>query len=106
MYGKNLMGSYADKISYEERWNVIHYIRSLQAKELKLAYNQLENTLNSVDQPAGADYLAAHMIDLSGGHEVEVEHKDDHHHIEGHGDEKHVEEEHGHEGGHEENHDH
>ncbi len=52
-YGKNLMGNYRDKLSYEERWNVIHYIRSLQAKELKLAYNQMENTLNTVDEPAG-----------------------------------------------------
>ncbi len=32
MYGKNVMGSYADKLSFEERWQVIHYIRSLQAK--------------------------------------------------------------------------
>jgi hypothetical protein len=47
------MGAYADKLSYEERWQVIHYIRSLQAKDAKLAYNQLENTLNYVDKPAG-----------------------------------------------------
>ena len=53
MYGKNVMGHYKDKISYEERWNVIHYIRALQAKELKKTYNQLENTLNNVDKPAG-----------------------------------------------------
>ncbi len=32
MYGKNVMGHYKDKLSYEERWQVIHYIRSLQAK--------------------------------------------------------------------------
>ncbi|MBK8557663.1 MAG: c-type cytochrome [Lewinellaceae bacterium] len=30
MYGKNLMGGYSDKLSFEERWQVIHYIRSLQ----------------------------------------------------------------------------
>jgi len=109
MHGKNLMGGYSDKISYEERWNVIHYIRSLQAKELKLAYNQLENTLNDVDQPAGADYLAANMEGHGDTHGVEIEHKDDHHHIDGHGDEKHVEEAHGgdHEGHSDEsNHDH
>lgn len=52
-YGKNLMGSYKDKMSYDERWQVIHYIRSLQAKELKLTYNQFENTLNNIDEPAG-----------------------------------------------------
>ncbi len=91
MYGKNMMGSYADKISYEERWSVIHYIRSLQAKELKLTYNQEENTLNAIDQPAGKDYLASNMD----GHGVDIEHKDDHHHIDGQ-DEQHVQEEHGH----------
>lgn len=111
MYGKNMMGGYSDKISYEERWNVIHYIRSLQAKELKLTYNQLENTLNDIDQPAGKDYLAVHMVDHAEGHDVDIEHKDDHHHIEGQGEE-HVEEDHD-DDGHEhegqdsgENHDH
>ncbi|HFA50087.1 MAG TPA: cytochrome c [Bacteroidetes bacterium] len=46
MYGKNAMGSHADKLSYEERWQVIHYIRSLQAKSLKLKYNHEVNELN------------------------------------------------------------
>ena len=46
MYGKNVMGAYADKLSYEERWQVIHYIRSLQAKELGLTYSSQGNTLN------------------------------------------------------------
>ncbi len=46
MYGKNVMGPYADKLSYEERWQVIHYIRTLQAKEKKLSYNEEVNTLN------------------------------------------------------------
>lgn len=46
MYGINVMGGYSDKLSYEERWQVIHYIRSLQAKEAKLAYSETENTLN------------------------------------------------------------
>ena len=54
MYGKNVMGSYADKLSYEERWQVIHYIRALQAKDRKLAYNQEENTLNAVGVPGGS----------------------------------------------------
>ncbi|GJM33191.1 MAG: hypothetical protein DHS20C18_21920 [Saprospiraceae bacterium] len=46
MYGKNVMGGYADKLSYEERWQVIHYIRVLQAKEKKLDYSEEVNTLN------------------------------------------------------------
>jgi mono/diheme cytochrome c family protein len=47
MYGKNVMGAYKDKISYEERWQVIHWIRALQAKEKKLEYNEQNNTLNA-----------------------------------------------------------
>lgn len=31
MYGKNVMLSHADKLNDEERWMVIHYIRTLQA---------------------------------------------------------------------------
>lgn len=30
MHGKGVMGSYKDKMNFEERWQVIHYIRSLQ----------------------------------------------------------------------------
>ena len=46
MYGKNVMGPHADKLSFEERWQVIHYIRSLQAKAKKVAYNSEVNELN------------------------------------------------------------
>lgn len=45
MYGKNAMGSYADKLSFEERWEVIHYIRSLQAATRKAVYSEKSNTL-------------------------------------------------------------
>ena len=47
------MGGYADKLSYEERWQVIHYIRSLQADTYDKEYNQYVNTLNTIDRPAG-----------------------------------------------------
>lgn len=66
-YGKNLMGSYKDKLSYEERWNVIHYIRALQAKNLKLKYNQMENTLNSIDEPAGEIVAEVDIEELNMG---------------------------------------
>ena len=46
MKGRNVMGGYADKLSYSERWEVIHYIRSLQAKSKKLEYSPLLNTFN------------------------------------------------------------
>lgn len=62
MYGKNVMGGYADKLSYEERWQVIHYIRSLQAKEWKKEYNEDDNTLNNIDVPgASMQVLAEEM---------------------------------------------
>ena len=32
MHGKNVMGAYKDKINYEERYQVIGYIRALQAE--------------------------------------------------------------------------
>lgn len=32
MHGKNVMGAYKDKVSFKERWMIIHYIRSLQHK--------------------------------------------------------------------------
>lgn len=80
-YGKNLMGSYKDKLSYEERWQVIHYIRSLQAKELKLAYNQMENTLNAVDIPAGEMIAQVDDMDHGGDHmsDDHGDHNDDGH---------------------------
>lgn len=54
MYGKNLMGAYKDKLNYEERWQVIHYIHSLQAKDKKLQYDERANTLKpSFGTPAG-----------------------------------------------------
>lgn len=79
MHGKNVMGGYSDKISFEERWNVIHYIRSLQAKELKLIYSQIENTLNTIDKPAGVGYMAASI----GSHGVDLRHEDQHNHLDG-----------------------
>jgi mono/diheme cytochrome c family protein len=47
MFGKGVMGQYRDKLSYEERWQVIHYIHFLQAKEKKLVYSETENTYSS-----------------------------------------------------------
>jgi hypothetical protein len=52
MYGKNVMGGYADKLSFEERWQVIHYVRALQAKSKSLEYNEKANTLSNIETPA------------------------------------------------------
>ncbi len=39
MHGKNVMLSHADKLNHDERWMVIHYIRSLQAAKSGTEYN-------------------------------------------------------------------
>ena len=74
MVGRNLMGSYKDKLNTKERWDVIHYIRSLQAKKLKLEYNQFKNTLNAVDRPAGEIVIAETLE----GHKESEGHDHDH----------------------------
>lgn len=51
MKGRNVMGSYSDKLSYKERWEVIHYIRSLEAKSKNLEYSSTLNTFNKEALP-------------------------------------------------------
>jgi mono/diheme cytochrome c family protein len=63
MHGKNVMGGYADKLSYEERWQVIHYIRALQAKNKKLVYDEDINTLDQVSLPMKL-WQAAHKSSI------------------------------------------
>ena len=70
-YGYNAMGAYKDKLSYEERWQVIHYIRSLQAKDAKLEYNQTVNTLNPAHGMPLADFEA-----MAGSHSDDGDHMD------------------------------
>jgi mono/diheme cytochrome c family protein len=55
VYGKNVMGGYTDKLSFEERWQVIHYVRALQAKSKNLEYSETANTLSNVEKPAKGD---------------------------------------------------
>ncbi len=103
MYGKNVMGSYKDKLSYDERWNVIHYIRSMQAKEQKATYSAEANTLNSYATPASKWIAAKQEVmqkeethDGGHGHEHSADgehHADDHSH-DGH------DTDHGHDDGH------
>jgi hypothetical protein len=91
MYGKNVMGYYKDKLSYRERWDVIHWIRALQAKDRKLTYSHEENTLNAYATPvAMVPQKVKEMPEV-----MEEEHHDDHgdhgemqghHGEEGHGD--------------------
>ena len=93
IYGKNVMGGYADKLSYEERWQVIHYIRSLQAKEKKLIYTAEVNTLNAAfGIPASQIKVLAEQLEANepaheeeGGHDQDTDgthddHNDSEHH--------------------------
>jgi len=96
MHGKNLMGSYKDKISTEERWQVIHYIRSLQAKDKKLVYSQLENTLNAIDQPAGTEVVLAEAIHEESDHGHGHDHEDGFSHDHDHGHDGDAHEDHHH----------
>lgn len=52
VYGKNVMGGYTDKLSFEERWQVIHYVRALQAKSKNLEYSEKANSLSNIEKPA------------------------------------------------------
>ena len=101
MYGKNVMGGYADKLSYEERWQVIHWIRALQAKDKKLQYTAESNTFNpefgipmSEFEPIAAN--VEETDDHGEGEHGEEEHHDDGEHHEG--DDHHDEGDHGHDG--------
>ena len=96
IYGKNVMGGYTDKISYEERWQVIHYIRSLQAKEKGLVYSAEENTFNAAYGIPAASLVVEQTVQHSdeahydGDHMEEEHHGEDHHegdhHSDDHGD--------------------
>ncbi|RME94477.1 MAG: cytochrome c [Bacteroidetes bacterium] len=93
IYGKNVMGGYADKLSYEERWQVIHYIRSLQAKEAGAVYNEEENTFNMAFGVPAAQLVQTAM--LSADQAEDVDHHDDIHDANG----MHQSDDHHHEGG-------
>lgn len=90
-YGYNAMGAYKDKLSYEERWQVIHYIRSLQATDAKKEYNQTVNTLDPKHGTPLAEYEATAGHHSDHGDHMEAagqlseelpaagDHGDDHH---------------------------
>jgi len=62
MHGKNMMGHYKDKLSYEERWQVIHYIRSLQAKSQGREY--LATNVTPTPSPTPAEPVERSIADV------------------------------------------
>jgi mono/diheme cytochrome c family protein len=84
MHGYNVMGAYKDKINYEERWQVIHYIRELQAKDKGVEYSPMVNTLNPAFGTPGKEF--AGMAKAAHGDEHPMgagAHHDGDHHAEG-----------------------
>lgn len=77
MHGRNLMGNYKDKLSYQERWQVIHYIRSLQAGPASLAYNEKENTFRPGIEIPGAT-IPKPVVSIVVKAEKAEAHADDH----------------------------
>jgi len=59
MYGKNAMLSHKDKVSHDERWMIIHYIRSKQIEdynEVKASMPRMgEGTMPTTDTTAVVD---------------------------------------------------
>ena len=87
MYGRNQMGAYKDKLSDQERWEVIHYIRSLQAKSLNLKYDETENTLNEVDIPGAT--LVSILEEAKASNMDRGQDHEDAHHVSDHKEEVH-----------------
>lgn len=48
-YGKNLMGSHASQVNTEDRWKIIHYIRSLQNPEYGKAPVAAADTTKTIE---------------------------------------------------------
>ena len=130
VYGKNVMGGYTDKLSYKERWEVIHYIKSLMAKSTEKEYNHMVNTFsnNANDTPCcpngqwrhdGVKKVVAQNSIQDGihgpagsshgsgnGHDGDGGHGEGNHEIHEHGGENHNDHEgHDNDSGHSENHD-
>ena len=74
MHGKGMMQSHADKLTPDERWTVIHYIRSLQAIKNGVDYNPV-TTVNV--PPSPKDPVSPEVTEES---IEEEDHEEDHEH--------------------------
>lgn len=70
MYGKNMMGAYASQLDSKQRWQVIAYIKSVQAENGGAAFDMIS------EEPKEVVAEATEM--------VEEHSEDDHDHEEGH----------------------
>ncbi len=68
MHGKGMMQPHADKLIPEERWIVIHYIRSLQAASKGEEYNPVVGAAKVNEAPANEGQPEDAMPDGGDGH--------------------------------------
>lgn len=87
-YGKNNMGSYASQLSKEERWKIVSYIKSMQAKEAKKS-NKDFTDMDALEFVRGGVAGMGKSMNAA----MSDDHHDDHHEGAGaeHGDEHHHE---------------
>jgi mono/diheme cytochrome c family protein len=52
MYGQGVMGSYTSQVQYEDRWKIVHYVRTLQGTEA--AASDSAAVLNEVPKDSAA----------------------------------------------------
>ncbi|BDS15134.1 OmpA family protein [Aureispira anguillae] len=67
LHGKGMMQSHADKMSSEERWKLIHYIRSMQAEKKGVEYNPIGH-VNVAPTVSLEESFAALMDEVKAGH--------------------------------------
>lgn len=79
-YGKNLMGSYASQLSKEERWNVVAYIKKMQAEKIAKDYNISLNQAYQValgKAPMPAEAVKSDSSNADGASDEAVEEVED-----------------------------
>jgi mono/diheme cytochrome c family protein len=78
VYGKNVMMPHADKLNFTERWEVIHYIRALQAADKKQTYDvAASNRIKPSVSPVLTDSSASKINPVLANKEVKKQDKKD-----------------------------
>lgn len=89
MVGLNMMGSYSSQLNYEERWQVVHYVRKLQGNdpaEAAAAGGEADAGDNAGEEEGVEDLIEEEMeIEVAPGEEHDAEdHGHDHDEADGH----------------------
>lgn len=82
VYGKNMMGSYASQLDPKQRWQVVAYIKSIQAENGGAAFNMIS------DEPEVVEHSEdEHGMSMEEAEAQHAEGEEGHNHDEDHGDE-------------------